>query len=81
MGLGARSSGKSKREAEPARFEHSSRHADLSALIADHMLDPHGPTATTHWVPSRRGNSPRVARRIAKDPEPKRDEQHVREAS
>jgi hypothetical protein len=49
---------------DDARFEHSSRHADLESLLADHMVDPEAPTMA-EWLPSRRGNSPRPAPRSA----------------
>ena len=45
-------------EAE-ARFDHSSRHADLKSLVEDHLLDAEHAAVTATWFPSRRGNSPR----------------------
>jgi hypothetical protein len=45
--------------AEDARFDHSSRHADLKSLVEDHLLDAEHAAATAKWFPSRRGNSPR----------------------
>jgi hypothetical protein len=47
--------------AKAAPFRHSSRHADLESLLADHILDPEAAAATAKWFPSRRGNSPRSA--------------------
>jgi hypothetical protein len=51
-------------KATPAKernpFEHSSRHADLKALVEDHLVDPDAP-GMAEWFPSRRGNSPRPA--------------------
>jgi hypothetical protein len=55
----ARRAEKTERVADEAAFEHASRHADLESLLEDHMLDSDGPTATSGWLPSRRGNSPR----------------------
>jgi hypothetical protein len=55
----ARRATKTKRAADAAPFEHSSRHGDLLSLLEEHTLDPGGPTATSGWLPSRRGNAPR----------------------
>jgi hypothetical protein len=49
---------------EDAGFEHSSRHADLESLLAEHMVDPDAATMA-EWLPSRRGNSARPAPRSA----------------
>jgi hypothetical protein len=45
-------------------FEHSSRHADLKALLDEHAVDPDAPTMA-EWLPSRRGNSARSAPKSA----------------
>jgi hypothetical protein len=43
---------------EPARFQHSSEHDDIVAVVADHLLDERRQEMTARWYPSRRGNSP-----------------------
>ncbi len=49
-----------------ARFEHSSRHADLKSLVEDHLLDTENAAITAQWFPSRRGNSPRATPKAAR---------------
>jgi hypothetical protein len=44
--------------APPPTFDHSSGHADLTALVGDHLLGPEAAAATADWFPSRRGVSP-----------------------
>jgi hypothetical protein len=47
--------------AKGAAFRHSSRHTDIEALLADHVLGAEDEPVTAKWFPSRRGNSPRSA--------------------
>ena len=46
------------RRDQPARFQHSSEHDDLAAVISEHLLDEERKRMTAAWRPSRRGNSP-----------------------
>jgi hypothetical protein len=48
-----------------ARFDHSSKHADLKSLVEDHLLDAEHAAVTAKWYPSRRGNSPKSAPKAA----------------
>jgi hypothetical protein len=59
MRRGARGNKKAAPGEGDARFDHSSRHADLKALVEDHLLDAENAAITAEWYPSRRGNSPR----------------------
>jgi hypothetical protein len=59
MRRGARGNKKAARGESEARFDHSTRHADLKSLVEDHLLDAENAAITAKWHPSRRGNSPR----------------------
>jgi hypothetical protein len=61
MRRGARGNKKTAPVEGEARFDHSSRHADLTSLVEDHLLDAENAAITSKWYPSRRGNSPRSA--------------------
>jgi hypothetical protein len=61
MRRGARGRRKTAAAEGEARFEHSSHHDDLKALVEDHLLDADDAAVTAKWYPSRRGNSPRSA--------------------